>query len=69
MNKTLTCFYSQLNFVTKNKTYLTDVLLTTAIAKFEKISDHKSVVLVELQQQLRGPPKPRPRNVYKTDVL
>jgi exocyst complex component 8 len=43
--------------------------LTAAIEKFEMISDHKSVALVELQQQLRGVPKPKPRNVYKTDVL
>lgn len=46
-----------------------DVLLTAGIEKFEKISDHKSIALVELQLQLRGPPKPKPRNVYKTDVL
>jgi exocyst complex component 8 len=46
-----------------------EVLLTAAIEKFEKISDHKSIALVDLQQQLKGPPKPKPRNVYKTDVL
>lgn len=61
--------FSQLNFVSKNKSYLVEVLLTSAIGKFETISDHKSVILVELQQSLKGPPKPKPRNVYKTDVL
>lgn len=61
--------FHQLNFVSKNRTYLVEVLLTAAIAKFEKTSDHKSIALVELQHQLRGPPKPKPRNVYKTDVL
>jgi exocyst complex component 8 len=59
----------QLNFVAKNKNYLIEVLLTAGIEKFEKISDHKSIALADLQQQLRGPPKPKPRNVYKTDVL
>lgn len=62
-------FVFQLNFVTKNKTYLLDILLTAAIEKFERVSDHKSVLLVDLQQQLRGPPKPKPRNLYKTDVI
>lgn len=61
--------YLQLNFVTKNKSYLAEVLLTTAIEKFERISDHKCIMLAELHQQLRGPPRPKPRNVYKTDVL
>uniref|UniRef100_A0A1Q3F7J3 Exocyst complex component 8 n=1 Tax=Culex tarsalis TaxID=7177 RepID=A0A1Q3F7J3_CULTA len=58
-----------LNFVAKNKTYMSEVLLPIAIARFEKISDKKPDLLVELQLQLRGPPKPKPRSVYKTDVL
>ncbi|XP_039447474.1 exocyst complex component 8 [Culex pipiens pallens] len=58
-----------LNFVAKNKTYMSEVLLPIAIARFEKISDKKPDLLAELQLQLRGPPKPKPRSVYKTDVL
>lgn len=53
----------------KNKTYMSEVLLPIAIARFEKISDKKPDLLAELQLQLRGPPKPKPRSVYKTDVL
>ncbi|KAG5671753.1 hypothetical protein PVAND_001932 [Polypedilum vanderplanki] len=56
-----------LNFVTKNKVYLVDVLLSTAITKFEQISQHKSTLLIELQTQLKAP-KPKPRNVYKVDL-
>ena len=59
----------QLNFVSKNKNYLIEVLLTIAINQFESKSGQKSIVLNELQVQLRGAPKARPRNVYKTDVL
>jgi ABC-type siderophore export system fused ATPase/permease subunit len=57
----------QLNFVAKNKAYLAEVLLSTAIEKFEQISDHKSHLLTELQGQLKAP-KPKPRNVYKIDL-
>ena len=45
------------------------MLLTIAINQFESKSGQKCVVLNELQVQLRGAPKARPRNVYKTDVL
>ncbi|XP_019542955.3 exocyst complex component 8 [Aedes albopictus] len=58
-----------LNFIAKNKIYMGDVLLPIAIARFEKISDKKPELLMELQLQLRGPPKPKPRSVYQTDVL
>lgn len=57
------------NFIAKNKVYMAEVLLPIAIGRFEKISDKKPDLLVELQMQLRGPPKPKPRSVYKTDVL
>ncbi|EAT37589.1 AAEL010432-PA [Aedes aegypti] len=58
-----------LNFIAKNKVYMGEVLLPIAIARFEKISDKKPDLLMELQLQLRGPPKPKPRSVYQTDVL
>ncbi|XP_053693594.1 exocyst complex component 8 [Sabethes cyaneus] len=58
-----------LNFVCKNKTYMCEVLLPIAIAHFTKISTKRPDLLTELQLQLRGPPKPKPRSVYKTDVL
>ncbi|XP_055541614.1 exocyst complex component 8 [Wyeomyia smithii] len=58
-----------LNFVYKNKSYMCEVLLPIAIAHFEKISTRRPDLLTELQLQLRGPPKPKPRSVYKTDVL
>ncbi|XP_065076645.1 exocyst complex component 8 [Ochlerotatus camptorhynchus] len=58
-----------LNFIAKNKVYMAEMLLPIAIGRFEKISDKKPDLLVELQMQLRGPPKPKPRSVYKTDVL
>lgn len=60
-------FLSQLNFVAKNKAYLVDILLITAIAKFEQVSEHKSSFLTELQTQFKVP-KPKPRNVYKIDI-
>lgn len=56
-----------LNFVTKNKSYLVDTLLPVAIKKFEETSDHNSTLLSELHNQLRTP-KPKPRNVYKIDL-
>lgn len=58
-----------LNFIAKNKVYMGEVLLPIAITRFEKISDKKPDLLMELQLQLRGPPKPKPRSVYQTDVL
>lgn len=58
-----------LNFIAKNKVYMAEVLLPIAIGRFEKISNQKPDQLVELQMQLRGPPKPKPRSVYKTEVL
>lgn len=58
-----------LNFVARNKNYLTDVILPNAIEKFEKLSGSKCEILNELYLQLKGPPKPKPRSVYKTDVL
>ncbi len=59
----------QPNFVTRNKSYLSNVLLPIAIKKFEITCGGKSELLFELDKQLRGPPKPKPRNVYKTDVI
>jgi exocyst complex component 8 len=58
-----------LNFVSKNKTYLVDVLLTTAMKKFGKITGQNSGVLLDLQTQLKGPPKPKPRSIYKTEII
>ncbi|XP_058450299.1 exocyst complex component 8 isoform X2 [Malaya genurostris] len=58
-----------LNFVSKNKTYMSEVLLPIAINQFKKNSGKTPDILVELQLQLRGPPKPKPRSVYKTDVI
>ncbi|KAJ6634747.1 Exocyst complex component 8 [Pseudolycoriella hygida] len=57
------------NFVTRNKSYLGSVLLPIAIKKFEATCNGRSEMLSELEKQLRGPPKPKPRNVYKTDVI
>ena len=58
-----------LNFVSKNKHYLTDVLMPIAIGRFEEISGKKCDALTELMLQLKGPPKPKPRSIYKTEVL
>ncbi|KAG4076121.1 hypothetical protein HA402_011467 [Bradysia odoriphaga] len=57
------------NFVTRNKSYLSSVLLPIAIKKFEITCGGKGELLCEMEKQLRGPPKPKPRNVYKTDVI
>lgn len=64
-------FFLQLNFVSKNKSYLVEVLLAVAIQDFEKLSGQKCHILSELQRQLlnKEPPKPKPRNLYKTDVI
>lgn len=59
----------QLNFVARNNKYLAEILLPTAILKFDDISGGNSEILSELLMQLRSPPKPKPRSVYKTDVL
>lgn len=59
----------QPNFVTRNKSYLGSVLLPIAIKKFETTCGGKSELLCEMEKQLRGAPKPKPRNVYKTDVI
>lgn len=58
-----------MNFVSKNKTYLTEVLLKTAVVRYESICKKTPQQLIGLQQQLSGPPKPKPRSIYKTDVL
>lgn len=60
---------TDLNFVARNQKYLADVLLPIAISKFEKLSGSKSEILNGLLSQLRSPPVPKPRSVYKTDVL
>lgn len=62
-------FLLQPNFVSRNKSYLSGVLLPIAIKKFETTCSGKSELLCEMEKQLRGPPKPKPRNVYKTDVI
>uniref|UniRef100_A0A0K8TTL2 Exocyst complex component 8 n=1 Tax=Tabanus bromius TaxID=304241 RepID=A0A0K8TTL2_TABBR len=58
-----------LNFVARNKTYLLDVLLPIAINKFEKISGLQNEALILIANKSKGPPKPKPRSVYQTDVL
>ncbi|XP_055607993.1 exocyst complex component 8 [Uranotaenia lowii] len=58
-----------LNFVSKNKAYMVDVLLPNAVERFEKISGQRPDLLAEVPTLLRGPPKPKPRSVYKTDVI
>ncbi|XP_055375200.1 exocyst complex component 8 [Condylostylus longicornis] len=59
-----------LNFVTKNKNYLLQELLPTAIDKYEKISGRRNDFLCELRAQFGGgPPKPKPRSIYQTDVI
>ncbi|CAD7093646.1 unnamed protein product [Hermetia illucens] len=58
-----------LNFVSRNKSYLVEELLPVAVKKFEKLSGRKNEVLSDVHLQLRGPPKPKPRSVYQTDVL
>uniref|UniRef100_A0A182J9I1 Exocyst component Exo84 C-terminal domain-containing protein n=1 Tax=Anopheles atroparvus TaxID=41427 RepID=A0A182J9I1_ANOAO len=64
---------ADMNFVAKNKTYMVEVLLQTAMGRFERIADKKPELLAELHVQLRtaavAPPKPKPRSVYQTDVL
>lgn len=60
----------QLNFVSKNKAYLTEALLPVAAVHFETYSGSSSDVLRELHQShSRGPPKPKPRSIYQTDVI
>ncbi|XP_055906320.1 exocyst complex component 8 [Eupeodes corollae] len=57
------------NFVMKNKTYLVENLLVTAFDRYEKYSGVKSEILIELYHQLGTSPKPKPRNIYQTDVI
>lgn len=59
----------QLNFVSKNSTFLLETLLPIAMSKYQKVSGCRCELLAELMMQLRGPPKPKPRSIYKTDVL
>lgn len=66
---TFNFFIFQLNFVSRNSNYLSDVLLPVAMKKYDEISGGRSDLLSELSMQLRGPPKPKPRSVYKTDVI
>lgn len=53
----------------RNNKYLAEILLPTAILKFDEVSNGSTELLSELLHQLRSPPKPKPRSVYKTDVL
>lgn len=55
--------------MSRNSNYLSDVLLPVAMKKYDEISGGRSDLLSELSMQLRGPPKPKPRSVYKTDVI
>lgn len=55
----------QLNFVSRNSSYLLDTLLPVVIARYEQISGSRN----ELLAKLRMPPKPKPRSIYKTDVI
>ena len=69
----------QLNFVARNKSYLSDVLLPISMNKFQNCSNGKCELLNELLQQVQQSssssggktlmPKPKPRSIYKTDVL
>lgn len=56
----------------RNKSYLSDVLLPIAMAKFQNYSNAKCELLSDLLQMLQNknqPPKPKPRSIYKTDVI
>lgn len=57
----------------RNKSYLSDVLLPIAMAKFQNYSNGKCELLNELLQQVQSnknqAPKPKPRSIYKTDVI
>uniref|UniRef100_A0A182M0A6 Exocyst component Exo84 C-terminal domain-containing protein n=1 Tax=Anopheles culicifacies TaxID=139723 RepID=A0A182M0A6_9DIPT len=69
-NKPPNSLNADMNFVAKNKTYMTEVLLPIAMKRFERIAGKKPDLLMELHAQLRTvPPKPKPRSVYQTDVL
>ncbi|XP_063704483.1 exocyst complex component 8 isoform X2 [Culicoides brevitarsis] len=57
-----------LNFVTSNKTFLVNVLLKTALTRFTLISGKLSYILKGVEKQLTGP-KPKARNIYKTEIL
>ncbi|XP_036342888.1 exocyst complex component 8-like [Rhagoletis pomonella] len=61
------------NFVLKNKLFLLEELLPTAIDNFRLISgsERKCEMLLELQRQLRKQlaPVPKQRSVYQTDVF
>jgi len=46
---------------------MVDVLLEKAINNFEDKSEHKCILLTELQNQLKAP-KPKPRNVYTANI-
>lgn len=59
----------QLNFVSRNKAYLAETLLPVAVAHFERISESSPDSLRDLMQQSRGPPKPKPRSIYQTEVI
>lgn len=75
-------FFLQHLFVTRNKSYLSDVLLPIAMAKFQNCSNSKCELLNELLAQIqarngsgsaggspRQQPVAKPRSVYKTDLI
>lgn len=58
----------QLNFVAKNKSFLTEILLQKAIENFKEISNGQCRYLEELLTPKTDAPKPKPRNIYKIDL-
>lgn len=48
---------------------MAEVLLKTAVSRYNATSNKIPNLLMEVEKQLSGPPKPKPRSIYKTDVL
>lgn len=67
IGKILPCF--QLNFVSRNNNYLVETILPVAITNYQSVSGSRCEKLIELLNHLRGPPKPKPRSIYRTDVI
>lgn len=62
--------FFQLNFVAKNRSYLSEILLPVATQRFEKTSGSSSEILKDLMTQSRAaPPKPKPRSIYQTELI
>lgn len=48
---------------------MVNVLLKVAITKFSLISGKTPTLLIDAGNQILGPPKPKPRSIYKTEIL